>query len=549
MNVVAPPAGERSSAHGFSTRALRRIPGWLRLILAGALCALALPPCFVLPVLWVGVPFLMRQSLAATGWRAAAWRGFLFGMGLHTAGLYWLTDAILVRADQFWWFVPFAAPLCAVPLACFIAAGCALFRLVAGADAGPGTGTDTGAGTFTGTGGGARLLLFAGLWTLGDLLRSVVFTGFPWNLWGSVWEWPGLGGTVMTQPAAWVSVHGLTLFTLLLAGAPTLGRRGVAGALAGIVVWAAAGAARLALLHPVGGPSPTVVLVQGDIPEHEKQDRAYALDTFRTYLRLSAAGVAEALRRDHGPVVFVWPETMFPGLLDQDPEARAVMMNATPGAAAALIGSVRWGTDERPRNSLMVVVPGGNITDTYDKAHLVPMGEYQPGFLPFKVVPGGGFAAGPGPRTLRPPGVPAVGALICYEVIFPGAAVQEGDRPRWIVNVTNDAWYGDTAGPRQHLAAARMRAVEEGLPLGRAANTGITAAFDGFGRELGRLEWGRAGTVIATLPPPLPPTLFSRAGLIVPWMLALVVTLLGCLPFVYRRPKFWHKSVNSRRHL
>ena len=144
----------------------------------------------------------------------------------------------------------------------------------------------------------------------------------------------------------------------------------------------------------------------------------------------------------------------------------------------------------------------GTIAAIYDKWHLVPFGEYQPDWFPcgIQIVPGGGFARGPGPRTLHVPGLPPVGPLICYEAIFPGQIVDSADRPAWIVNITNDAWFGNSSGPRQHLAAARMRAVEEGLPLLRAANTGITAAFDARGHELARLERATAGALVVPLP-------------------------------------------------
>ena len=154
----------------------------------------------------------------------------------------------------------------------------------------------------------------------------------------------------------------------------------------------------------------------------------------------------------------------------------------------------------------------------YDKWHLVPFGEYIPDWLPLPimVMPGNGFAAGPGPRTLHVPGLPPFGPLICYEAIFSGEIVDRSDRPDWLVNVTNDAWFGNSTGPRQHLAAARMRAVEEGLPLLRAANTGISAAFDARGHELGRIGMQATGTLIVTLPGALPATLFARYGLWLP---------------------------------
>ncbi len=205
-------------------------------------------------------------------------------------------------------------------------------------------------------------------------------------------------------------------------------------------------------------------------------------------------------------------------------------MQAAPAAAAGLVGSVRFDARERPRNSLVAVLPDGTVGATFDKFHLVPFGEYQPGFLPVQLVPGGGFAAGPGPRTLHLPALPPVGALICYEVIFPGQVVQAGDRPAWLLNVTNDAWYGDTAGPRQHLQMARMRTVEQGLPLARAANTGISAAFDATGHQLDRLGWAATGTVVAALPGPLPPPLFARLGNAEPLLLCLLGIAVAILP-------------------
>jgi apolipoprotein N-acyltransferase len=160
---------------------------------------------------------------------------------------------------------------------------------------------------------------------------------------------------------------------------------------------------------------------------------------------------------------------------------------------------------------------------TYDKWHLVPFGEYQPRWLPLPVEFGpSGFQPGSGPATLRVPGLPPVAPLICYEAIFPGIVLDRADRPDWLVTVTNDAWFGNSSGPRQHLAAARLRAVEEGLPIMRAANTGISAGYDAFGRELGRIGMNRTGTLALPLPGRLPPTLFARWGLAVPAALALL---------------------------
>ncbi len=488
-----------------------RVPAWLRAIVLGAFAALALPPVHLLPVLLVSIPGLIALAGDARSWKGAFWRGFCFGMGLYTAGLYWLTNAILVRAADFWWLVPFAAPGVSLLLALLIgvvAAGCRL--------APPGW---------------RRVVLFGGLWCLTDLFRQFEFFAFPWNLLGSVWAMPGWFGTVMLQPAAWVSVHGLTLFTVLIAASPAAGRRGMAAGAAFLLVWMAAGAARLALLPPLGPQGPIMVLVQGNIPEEDKQDRGRALNTYRTYVRLSSEGVREAaalrerLGQPNRPILFAWPESAFPGLLDQDTQAREVLMAQVPQAAAGLIGSIRFDAAGRPRNSLVTVLPDASVGPIYDKAHLVPFGEYQPAILPFQVVPGGGMVPGPGLRTLRVGGATPFGPLICYEAIFPGRVVDPNDRPDWLLNITNDAWYGDSAGPRQHLMAARMRAVEEGLPLARAANTGISGAFDAVGRPIARLGWGVAGTLVVPLPGPLPPTLFARLGLALPLLLSICAVL------------------------
>jgi apolipoprotein N-acyltransferase len=226
--------------------------------------------------------------------------------------------------------------------------------------------------------------------------------------------------------------------------------------------------------------------------------------------------------------VVVWPETASPAQLQADVPARELIAEAA-GNQAALIGSVRFDEADRPRNSLFALGAGGAIEAIYDKWHLVPFGEYQPDWLPLgiQVVPGGGFASGPGPRTLHLAGVPPVGVLICYEAIFSTAVIDESDRPEWMVNVTNDAWFGNSAGPRQHLMAARFRAVEEGLPLMRAANTGISAAFDARGHELNRLGIDRTGALQVRLPGAMAQPVYARFRLILPGGVALLFLIGG----------------------
>jgi apolipoprotein N-acyltransferase len=472
----------------------------------GALSAAALPPVHAIPVLLVSVPGLLALLDGARGPAVAARRGWWFGFGHHLLGLYWITEAILYEADRFWWLVPFAVPATAAGLAAFIAAACAIARL-----ARPGW---------------PRVLALAGAWVLADLARQFVLTGFPWNPWGSVWEIPGTIGDVFIQPAAWVGVDGLTLATMLLAATPALGWRWRIGGGAALAAWAALGLIRLD--KPMPPPtSLTVVLVQGNVPQGQKWSQDLAVQIFRHYLTLTEQARARA---GTGPFVAIWPETAFPGLLQIDERARQAIQQET-GDAPSLIGSVRFDDQRRPRNSLVALTDSGTIAAIYDKWHLVPFGEYIPDWLPLPlmVMPGGGFASGPGPQTLHVPGLPPVGALICYEAIFSGQIVDRNDRPDWLVNVTNDAWFGNSTGPRQHLAAARMRAVEEGLPLMRAANTGISAAFDARGHELGRLGMQQTGTLAVTLPGALPATLFARFGLWVPAMSVTVALGVGLM--------------------
>jgi apolipoprotein N-acyltransferase len=252
---------------------------------------------------------------------------------------------------------------------------------------------------------------------------------------------------------------------------------------------------------------------------------------FQRYLDLTAAGGrALAAAAPDAPIAVIWPETASPFLLAQDDAARRLAAAALPPGATLLGGTVRaeWGADGRARrvwNSLVALDAAGAIGAVYDKAHLVPFGEYMPlaGLLPIRLAVGGlDFSAGPGPVTLAVPGLPPFGALICYEVIFPGA-VTPTPRPDWLVNITNDAWFGVSAGPWQHLAAARLRAVEEGLPLVRAAQTGISGLFDGRGQLIKLLRINATGTLAATLPGPLPAPPFARLGLWTPGLLAVLL--------------------------
>ncbi|MFC7476161.1 apolipoprotein N-acyltransferase [Dankookia sp. GCM10030260] len=493
---------------------------WRRQLLAalglGLLSVLALPPLHAVPVLLLAIPGLLALAGAQPTWRRTAWIGFAWGWGHGVAGIWWVTEAILKDVANFWWLVPLAAPALAVVLAAFVVAPVLAARLLPA--------------------GWPRVVGFAGAWVLAELARGVVFTGFPWNLMGTVWAFAALP----VQGAALVGVHGLSLVTLLVAGVPCLrGRMPWMVAALALVGFAGFGAWRLSLPAP---PDQMVqlVLVQGNVAQEVKWRQDQRMPIFQRYLGLTETAARTATEaHPESKIIVIWPETASPFLLTQDPEARRLVAEVLPARATLLGGTVRvaWGEDGRPRevwNSLAVLDAGGAVRGVYDKAHLVPFGEYMPlsGLLPIRLAAGGmDFSAGPGPVLLAPPGLPPFGALICYEVIFPAAVTPE-PRPEWLVNITNDAWFGESSGPWQHLAAARLRAVEEGLPLARAAQTGISAVFDARGRRLALLPSGATGTLTLPLPGRDAAPLFARLGLALPTLAALLCMLLALVPWI-----------------
>jgi len=486
---------------------------WRALALAfalGAIAALALPPVHLVPVLLLSLPGLAVMVAAAPTARRAAWVGLAWGWGFHVAGLHWLTNAILTEADRFWWLVPIAVPALALPLGAFTVIPALAMRLAAP--------------------GWPRILAFAAAWTAAEMLRGVLFTGFPWNLLGTVWAF----GALPIQAAAWIGVHGLSLATAIIMLAPLAGRRGWLAGAGGVLLLGAIGLVRLWPEEPAPHQV-AVVLVQGNVAQDVKWREDSRWPIFRRYIELTENGVR--LAQEEAPdarILVVWPETASPFLLASDGVAARQATLPLPPDGLLLAGSVRaeFGADGRARrvwNSLVALNGQGNLLDAVDKTHLVPFGEYMPlrGILPVRLVQSAiDFTAGPGLRTVTLDGLPGFAALICYEVIFPGA-VAPAERPGFLVNVTNDAWFGISAGPWQHLAAARLRAAEEGLPLVRAAQTGISAVFDARGRTVASMGLAETGVVLAPLPRAAAPTPFARFGLAIPLGLLAATLLLA----------------------
>jgi apolipoprotein N-acyltransferase len=364
----------------------------------------------------------------------------------------------------------------------------------------------------------ARPLLLASLWTAAEFTRGHILTGFPWNLIG--YSWTEVGPVL--QAASVVGAYGLGWLTVAWAALPGAlaesrdgawrpGRGGGVALSVGLALLAAvalAGALRLSAAPAPGSPAADVPgarlrLVQPNVEQSLKWRDSERAAIFRTLLTLSARPA------EPPPTAIIWPEAATPFLFEQSPEARVAAAAIVPSDGLLITGTPR--ATPRPDgghefwNGLTALDHADAIRGTYDKFHLVPFGEYVPlrGILPMAMIApggGGGFSAGPGPRTLHLPFLPPVSPLICYEVIFPGAVVDPDDRPAWLLNLTNDAWYGDTSGPYQHFGIARVRAVEQGLPLARAANTGISGVVDPYGRVIARLGLGQRGVVDAPLP-------------------------------------------------
>lgn len=481
--------------------------GWRRFLLAlflGALLALALPPFHLIPLAAVALTGLAWLVEGTKNGRGAFGVGWVFGFGHFLAGLYWIVNALLLFGTKFLVVYPIVVGFLPSILAIFI-------------------GLATMATRMTPLAGPARILALAGWWIAFEWLRGNIFTGFPWNLTGYAWAF----SDQMLQLASVLGVYGLSFLTVATLAMPaTLGegkpwRRDASVAVLGAVVALAAtfgfGAARLASAPALGSDvDPKVVLrvVQPNVEQVNKWDRARHEANFVHHLELSKS-------QGHDKVTaIIWPETAATFFLAEQKAALEMVAEAVPRNGLLLTGTPRRGIVAGERhlwNSLIAIDGRGEVVGTFDKFHLVPLGEYVPlkDYLPLtKVVQGASdYSAGPGPRSVRFGSLPPASPLICYEVIFPGHVLAAGERPAWILNITNDGWYGDSPGPRQHFAIARLRAVEEGLPLVRSANTGISGVIDAYGRVAAKLDLGKTGVVDHALPLPLAaPPVFARLG-------------------------------------
>jgi apolipoprotein N-acyltransferase len=499
--------------------------GWRRRAIAfisGASGALALPP-FSIFVL-IAVPLTIAVWLIdgaqdrgpgrplTASLKAAFGAGWWMGFGYFLAGLWWVGSALLVEADKFAWALPLAVVALPAALAVFSGAGFALARLLWS----PGP-----------------LRIFALAFGLGaaEWARGLLFTGFPWNDLGMA-----LGvNLALAQTASLVGLHGLTFLTIAIFAAPaTLWRVSetrfdpaptIVAALA-LVLIAAFGEFRLMAPESATMPGVKLRLIQ---PNVAQDDASFGPENkqaiLRRYLDLSERATSPDRSGIRDVTHLIWPESAFPFILSRDPLALSEIVDFLRDGATLITGAARREDGDGPPryfNSIEIVGRDGLSAQRYDKQHLVPFGEYVPfasllerAHLTQMVDIPGGFEPGSGRRILHVPGLPDAMPLICYEAIFPievGDLVSGAERPGWLLNVTDDAWFGLTPGPYQHFAQARLRAIELGLPLVRDANTGISAVLDGLGRQIALAPLGAEGVVDAELPVALAPTLQSRLG-------------------------------------
>ena len=494
-------------------------------LLAGAAIAAGLPPLAGWPLAFLGFPLFLALLDAGPrrSWHAGFGLGWAFGLGYFAVALHWIGYAFFVEADTYLWMMPFMLGILSGGMAVYWGLAALLAKRFGGR--------------------GLQLVLtFSSVLAIAEWLRGHLFTGFPWAAPGLLVD--GMGG--VAQAASVIGMTGLTLLVVLWASLPyaLLSDRRKGALLAGAalllllpVTWLW-GEARLRAAPEAMVPGVAIRIVQPNLPQDEKWREANSRQILDDLEQMSTMQTPERPSGIDGITHVIWPESAVPFLIDESPVAKAELKPLLGGRTALLTGAVRAdrkGEGQEPdvHNSIIVFDGNAEPAARYDKWRLVPGGEFLPlawaleplGFRQVVQTPGS-FVPGPGPRTVTLPGGLKAGLIICYEAIFPDRLVDAGDRPQVIVNVTNDGWFGRSTGPWQHLAQARLRAIEQGLPLVRAANSGISAVIDARGRTLGMLPLMEKGVVDSPLPQALPPTLYARLGDF--WLLMLALAALGC---------------------
>jgi apolipoprotein N-acyltransferase len=510
--------------------------GWRRRGIAfgaGAASALAMPPFFFFPVLWATFPILVwlndgavaqsrKGRLKRFGPAFAA--GWWFGFGYFLAGLWWVGAAFFIEAEKFGWMMPLVVLGLPAGLALFWGLGCAAAQLLWSED-------------------WRRIFALAVGLGAAEWLRGTILSGFPWNAIGYALT----AGEVLMQSAALFGIHALSILAVAIFAAPAVlapaphgqlrNRTLPALAVAVVAALGLYGTIRLAQADEAFVPDVAVRVVQPALAQLQKWDAARKDEALSAYYRLSAS---EEMPLRPGTLV-VWPESAFPFPLIQEPGILAAIAELLPEGTALATGAYRVetaGQSAKVFNSIYLVGADGAVLDTYDKVRLVPVGEYVPGerlfdWLPLRQLAPESFSPGLARKPLKPPFGPAFVPLICYEIIFSGEIVRSDEGPGFLLNLTNDGWFGRTTGPYQHFHQARVRAVEEGLPLVRAANTGISAVVDPYARILGRAGLGQTETFETPLPVSIEKPLYAQLRSTIPLLFLAVFLCLAASKFIY----------------
>ncbi len=473
------------------------------LFLMGSVAAFSMPPACFWPMMILSQAVLFFFINTTPTRRVLVINAFMFGCAFGIFSTAWIANALLLD-KSYLFLIPILWAGMGFFFGSFYAAPAFLSSF-----AQPGW---------------RRLTAWASLFCLFEWVRSWLLTGFPWNLVGSCWS----DSPLVLQTASLIGVYGLSALTLFCSGVFVLKEKKLYLLGGGLVlILISFGAWRLYHAEQKEAWGVHLRIVQPNIPQDLKWDPKKAEENFSKLIRLS---------RENNEAVthVVWPESAVYFIVNTNHAERIRMMQAIRQGGTLITGGLRRTSKTQLANSIFFLDDLANILQFYDKSHLVPFGEYVPfrKWVPFeKIVPiPSDFQEGTGPKTIRIPKTPALGALVCYEVIFSGRVVDKKQRPQWLVNVTNDGWYGISDGPHQHLAAAKMRAVEEGLPLVRAANTGISAVITPYGQIKSSLPLGQEGVLDETLPVPLPATLYSLFGPAIPLCLCVIL-----LFFSYKR--------------
>ncbi|MGI9479501.1 MAG: apolipoprotein N-acyltransferase [Hyphomicrobiaceae bacterium] len=523
-----------------SRRQIRR-RSFLVLFFAGALSVLSMAPFHFWPMLCLTLPVLFwaLEDVAThgrNGWRSAAWRGWAFGFGYHLAGLYWIGSAFLVQAERFAALMPFAISALTASLALFLAVAAVAYVLARPHLAGV----------------PQRIVGIALIMMVVEWLRGHIFTGFPWNTLGyaltmplPLMQWAGLFGiyvltaiTVVTLTAPLVVLATRRDQPLLTILGTTIAPLGLATAYG---VWQLN-------THPTEfQPNVRLRLVQPSFSQRDKFDQSKRGQIFLRHLELARQGFepGSAIAPSDRPTHIVWPEAAIPFFVRRNRQALMAMDNALPDDVRIIAGTFRIDVPPnvpnervgkfRAFNTAMAFGGDGKVKSFYDKIHLVPFGEYLPAqsllsALGFENLTrtAGGLALGKAPRELmRIAGLPPVEMLICYEASFPNEVAQTHERPGLMINLTNDAWFGNTTGPYQHLHQTRLRAVEQGVAMLRSANTGISAIVDPMGRMLSSLALNDTGVIDSAMPRAVRTPIYGRHGRVIE--LAAVLLILAYL--------------------